>query len=55
MTKYRYEYDIEGWYGVWSRECTEDNWDDALKTLQVYRENCPNTLFRIRKRKRMLK
>ena len=44
-------YDIEGLYcGEWSAECSEINLEDARKTIKEYRENCQQTIFRIKRR-----
>lgn len=40
---------IDGmYYGEWSEETTAENYADARRLLKEYRENCPNTAFRIR-------
>ena len=42
-------YDIEGLYcGEWSVECSEYTLAEARKTLKEYRDNCPQTAFRIK-------
>ena len=42
-------YDIEGFYcGEWGVECSEDTYADARRTLKEYRDNCPQTSFRIK-------
>ena len=44
-------YDIEGFYcGKWSVECSENTYAEARKTLKEYRDNCPQTAFRIKER-----
>lgn len=44
-------YDIEGFYGnEWSVECSEYTLAEAKKTLKEYRDNCPQTPFRINRR-----
>ena len=41
-------YNIEGlYYGEWSVECSEGTYREAKRTLKEYRDNCPNTAFRI--------
>ncbi len=46
--KTRDVYAIEGYYGEWSVECYEASYHDAKQTLKCYRDNVPNTLFRIK-------
>ena len=42
-------YDIEGFYcGEWSVECSENTYAEAKKTIKEYRDNCPQTSFRIK-------
>ena len=42
-------YDIEGlYYGEWSVECSEGTYAEAKRTLKEYRDNCPQTPFRIK-------
>lgn len=44
------EYSIEGLYdGVFSTECICENFRDAKEQLKTYIENCPFTVFRIKK------
>ena len=44
-------YDIEGLYcGEWSVECSESTYAEAKKTIKEYRDNCPQTSFRIKHR-----
>ena len=45
-------YDIEGLYdGEWSVECSEDTYRAAKRMLKEYRDNRPNTAFRITHRR----
>ena len=44
-------YDIEGlYYGEWSVECSAGTYREAKRTLKEYRDNCPQTAFRIKHR-----
>lgn len=46
------EYSIEGCYdGAWWKECNAEDPADARRLLREYRENCPHTMFRIKKRR----
>ena len=50
VRKTRDEYSIEGLYcGEWSTECYCEDRKDAREQLRCYRENCPDTAFRIAK------
>lgn len=50
------EWDVESLYeGEWSLECHNATYEEAKRTLREYRENCPGTQFRMRKRRYPIK
>ena len=42
-----YEFEIHGHYGAWEMVTCEETRKEALRTLRTYRENEPDTAFRV--------